>query len=440
LQTDYDAEGFPDASVSWWLEPAGNVARAVFEIREGSQPKVGRIHIEGNLLTRSDVIRREIPIREGDPFRLVDLTESQRRIRELGLFRSVIVRGERSAQEEVGSRDVLVRVEEKLNLDLAIGLGFDNEEGARGSFSIGNRNIRGSNISASLQLRYSGLDRIAQVLGGQKRFLGSGYDFLTTAGFREEERPDFTVERIGGSLQLGRPLGKFNRGRYRYRIQNVKLKDLFIPVEDTGETEGILANVGFGFDRDRRNDPMSPRGGSFTGLDFDVYSKLVGSEVDYTRLFTQYSRFWPFGRRPLVFGTSIRLGSQWPFADTERIPVSEHFLAGGVTTVRGYDRNSLGPRNPITGEPIGGDALMILNQELRAPLVSAMEGILFVDSGNVFDRPSDLDPTDLKWTAGLGLGVSTPVGPLRFYYGWKLNRDPDDPETGRFNFMFGPTF
>ena len=125
-----------------------------------------------------------------------------------------------------------------------------------------------------------------------------------------------------------------------------------------------------------------------------------------------------------------------PVVTTVRdLPASERFFAGGDTTVRGFALDQLGTPETLdsNGFPKGGNAVVVLNAELRVPVWGDLGAATFVDVGNVFARASDLDLTELRPTAGFGLRYRSPIGPLRMDIGFKLdkqalpNGDPERP-------------
>jgi outer membrane protein insertion porin family len=142
--------------------------------------------------------------------------------------------------------------------------------------------------------------------------------------------------------------------------------------------------------------------------------------------------------RVLVFARSTRFGVEEPFGTTaaDNIPLPERFFAGGGTSIRGFALNQAGPRDPVTGFPVGGLAELIFNQELRFPLRlpylgTSVGGTFFYDAGNVFSRlnaitlsSSPSSPSELNFfshTIGFGLRYNTPVGPVRLDLGYLLN-------------------
>ncbi len=117
---------------------------------------------------------------------------------------------------------------------------------------------------------------------------------------------------------------------------------------------------------------------------------------------------------------------------------SERFFAGGGTSIRGFEQDTIGPLNLI-GDPAGGEAVFILNNELRFPLISIFDGVGFVDVGNVYRKISDFNPFDVRSSAGFGLRIRTPYFLLRADYGLKLDRKSDE-SRGAFFFSIGQAF
>jgi outer membrane protein assembly factor BamA len=168
-------------------------------------------------------------------------------------------------------------------------------------------------------------------------------------------------------------------------------------------------------------------------------AETFGADHSFTKVFAQHSAARSFGRRGWIAAGSIRAGAGWSFDESDQLPLSERFFAGGVASVRGWQLDHLGPKDPVTGEPVGGDALLVLNSELRVPITRRTWFIGFVDAGNVFDSPSGFGSRRLELTFGPGIAISTPVGPIRFYYGHKADDPPDEP-SGELHFTFGGTF
>ena len=159
---------------------------------------------------------------------------------------------------------------------------------------------------------------------------------------------------------------------------------------------------------------------------------MLGSDVRFIKWLAQQSAYYPVGRG-IVLAWNGRLGLADGF--DQEIIYSERFFAGGGSSVRGYEQDSLGPRD-FADFSLGGEALLVLNQEVRFPVWRWIRGVAFVDAGNVFTEPTRITLGDLAVGAGLGLRLSTPVGTLRFDFGVPVSQG-GGLGAGRLHFSFG---
>ena len=199
--------------------------------------------------------------------------------------------------------------------------------------------------------------------------------------------------------------------------------------------------------RDTRDDPLDPTRGSLVGVDGEFAFRFIGSEVGFAK--TTFQGFY-YRQLPgdVVLATGARLGLARGFKltfplvvptfvtndegflvqqgdlDVKDLPASERFFAGGDTTVRGFALDRLGddPTIDENGFPTGGNALIVLNSELRVPVTEALQVVGFLDAGNVFDRVSSLRLGRIRGGAGFGVRYRSPVGPIRVDLGFKLDR------------------
>jgi outer membrane protein assembly factor BamA len=181
---------------------------------------------------------------------------------------------------------------------------------------------------------------------------------------------------------------------------------------------------------------------------FSYAPAWLGSTDPFVKYFGQYFYYLPLRtpqRKPftnemlrprLVFATGVRVGLAWG-ADAG-LPLSERFFAGGSTTLRGFAQNGVGPID-ADHTARGGQAMLVLNNELRVPLLGRIDGVLFGDLGNVYPRVSDFSLSDLRESAGVGLRVRTPWFLLRGDYGVVLDRRPGERRS-RFYFSLGQAF
>jgi outer membrane protein insertion porin family len=182
---------------------------------------------------------------------------------------------------------------------------------------------------------------------------------------------------------------------------------------------------------------------------FEYAPGFLGSDYPYFRYYLQYFKYFPLthprpvpygeqAQRPrLVFATGSRIGMQKGFNSTGAV-LTDRFYAGGGTTVRGFRQDELGPKL-ANGQPAGGNAVLVLNEEIRFPLFSVFEGVGFVDIGNVFPRVTDFQFSELRAASGFGLRIRNPFVVLRLDYGFKLGRRPGE-KIGAFFFSIGQAF
>ncbi|MFI5142668.1 MAG: BamA/TamA family outer membrane protein, partial [Thermoanaerobaculales bacterium] len=193
---------------------------------------------------------------------------------------------------------------------------------------------------------------------------------------------------------------------------------------------------------DTRDNPVLAHRGVLASADLSGSGHAVGSDFDYLRWFGQlnlYHEVATLAGAPLTWDQSVRVGLAHAFAGQELIP-DVRFFAGGEYSVRGYPNNSLGPTESLgsTVTPSGGAALLVINEELRVPLVTGLFGLVFFDAGQVWTSTGDFGRGLVK-SLGLGLRAATPIGVLRFDAAHPLDRPPGDKAV-RFTLGFGNVF
>ncbi|HYL85750.1 MAG TPA: POTRA domain-containing protein [Candidatus Angelobacter sp.] len=467
--------------------------RLVYRIQEGPQTRVRRVLIRGYEHTRPGVIAREVHIKVNEPLREGDVVESQRHLYNLGIFNRVTIEPQNPTGTDT-DKDIAVLVEEAKRYTLAYGGGFEVQRLAsttnptsgevqaapRGILEISKLNLTGRADSLSLKLRGSTIEDRALLGYSIPNTFGSP-KYSTQATAYTEKTQDintFTETRYEGSVQLTDQVTSLTTLLYRYTFRKVLISNLnsHIAPEEIPlfQQPTLVSEFGLTWIRDSRDNPADASKGSFNSAEFEVADTSFGSSASFMRLFLQNSTYHPIKRR-FSFARSIRLGVLQPYRDTVSlsfpapttpplptvIPLPERFFAGGGTSLRGFALNQAGPRDSVTGFPVGGQALLILNQEFRFPmrlpfLGTSLGGALFYDGGNVYSRLSRIsfrrmlppptfalqNPTlppsstnlpmcvtncsnELNYfahTAGLGFRYKTPVGPIRIDLGYQLNR------------------
>ncbi len=133
---------------------------------------------------------------------------------------------------------------------------------------------------------------------------------------------------------------------------------------------------------------MEPHKGYYNTIDLGLAEHSFGSERDFLRFLGRNATYYHLGKR-LVLARSTEFGVMQAFHyngdPLDAIPLAERFFGGGSTSNRGFPEDQAGPRDPETGFPIGGTALLFNQTELRFPLIGEnIGGVLFHDMGNIF--------------------------------------------------------
>ncbi|ANM28807.1 hypothetical protein ABI59_03075 [Acidobacteria bacterium Mor1] len=425
LRSALDSRGYPTARARGRVELGEAEARIRFTIRPGQQLRIQEVALRGNDLTKDRIIKGELELEEGDLISRDTLLRNQHRLYRLGIFRSVDVGYEPVDGGEPGQQRVVVDIEEAQPLSLTVGAGFDSEAGLRGNLALSHDNIGGWDRTAGFQASVSDLQRRGQVTFGEPRLFGFDLPTVVSLGQSDTEENDFTVKRRSVGVRIDHRLSPRWNAFGRYAFQRVDLRDVVDPlrVQEEKLEDVVLGDVSYGLLLDSRDDPFLPTQGQYATMEVQLFAEPFGSEQEFLKGFFQNTYTHTFGNGH-TFATAIRVGFARRLGATTRVPLSERFFAGGDSTLRGFDRDTVGPR--IGDVAAGGEGLLLLNQEWRVPLWGRLKGVLFYDAGNVFDRAGDIDPFDLRHVLGLGVRLETPIGPLRLEYGSKLDRVGDE--------------
>jgi outer membrane protein insertion porin family len=476
VMLEYRNRGFESVNVvvKPTLANDGRQADLAFKIIEGPQTIVDHILIVGNTRTDERVIKRELLLQEGKPLGLEDIAESQRRLSALGLFRRFRI--EELAHGGASKKDVLITVEEAAARTFSYGGGAEasrrliaRADGSaeerldvapRGFIDVGFRNLGGRNRSFDVYSRVAlhpattdsestgttGVGFSEYRLVGtyrEPRALGLNADLALTAAVEQGNRSTFDFARKGVTAELARRLAPGVRVSGRYSFSTTRTFNEQLSPADQARIDRIfpqvrLSSFAGAISRDTRDDVLDPSKGAFVSGESSIAARALGGQVGFVKSYVQ--GFW-FHRLPIrkrvIFAGRAAMGladgfprvvaASTPGGEPETIedlPASERFFAGGDTTIRGFALDTVGAPNTISsaGFPKGGNALVLLNAELRLPVWRDLGAAVFMDGGNVFNRASEVDVGALRGSAGFGVRYRSPIGPIRFDVGFKLER------------------
>jgi outer membrane protein insertion porin family len=435
----YAEHGFLDASVTPQVQvnDTAHLALVDFVITEGVSSRVGRIDISGNDRSQPYVIRRELVFSPGDTIRYSELINSQRRLYLSGLFESVFVRPAPPAEGRISDRKILVEVKEKPSSELAFSLGYGTIEKVRGRVELSTFNLAGTARKAGIELEANFIKQGATLSFSEPWTLGTRWktDFSLIGQLRQE--PAYHSEVIGGRVTVGRKLGARTTIATTYRLENTNLSkiDLTAPIE---ELDPRIRSLTLNLSYDSRDNLFDPSVGWYAKWSNEIAGSFLQGSDTFARLILVLKKFHPVDRNTVV-ASALELGWMEAFGESEQIPLSERFYAGGPTSLRGFRYQMVGPLE-ANGEPLGGRFKLVWNLvELRRSIYRMVGGVVFLEVGNVWSEPEAAKLTDLRADLGCGLRVNSPLGILRLDYGANLDRRPGEPE-GRVFFSMGQAF
>jgi outer membrane protein insertion porin family len=464
----------------------------VFEVEKGPLVYFHRIHIRGNSKTRDKVIRRRLLIAEGDLYSQSKLDLSKKRIMQLGFFEKVDINTKRASRDD--RIDVTLELKERPTGTFQVGAGFSSVENFIAQAQVSQNNLFGRGQTLSLQAQVSSIRRLFTLSFFEPNFVDTDFTFAFSVFNRVLYFENFVRSSYGGTLSFGYQLRYDLWTTLTYKVEQVdvqpggfggissgffgatsnlvgtipRIANLF----RSGLTSSLRGNIRY----DTRNDFLFPSRGFYASLGAEVSDSWLGATNVFSR-FDLDMRYYRPVIGPVIFKARVEAGyisSRLP----EGVPIFERYFLGGISTVRGYFLNSLGPRINVPeqrdpnafflsrGFIVGGNLELIGNFELEFPIFErvGIKGVVFVDTGNAFNTEArycsdqgagaasgllrtlpksnpctPFAPQNLRISTGFGFRWFSPIGPLRFEWGIPLDRQAfEDPIV--FEFTIGNFF
>ena len=445
---------FADIKDSTSLNPENGKVELRLDVSEGNLAYVEQVKIQGNTRTRDIVIRREIRLYPGDQFDGAKLRRSKERLKNLGYFEDVSYDIEDTDTPE--HKNLVVQVKEAKTGSLTFGGGYSTIDQVVGFAEVEQKNFDFANWSTftgggqDLSLRAeTGSFRNNTRLSFTEPWI---FDYPISGGFdayrseRKRERDvgyAYDERRLGGDLRFGKELSEYVSTGITYRLEQIRIANLADGVSaDLAKEAGTnnVSSLDFSLTRDTRDSVFNPSKGLYLNGTFDVAGGVLGGDKDFTRLQNRVSYDIPF-KFDSVLDLSLRTGFAKAYNGTDSVPIFERLFAGGAKSIRGYNERKVGPIDPSSQDPIGGESLLVGNVEYTIPVVDFLKLATFFDTGNVWSKARDFGSGNLKSGAGLGFRVKTPIGPINLDYGYPLNNEPGEQKrSGKFYFSVSRGF
>lgn len=419
LINQYDQKGYHDVRVTADVTIVDG-ASIDFKVSEGEKAFISDISTEGTHSIDRRRLRKAIGLERETILTNNKIAKARKRLYELNIFSRIRV----SEEPTNSGRKLIFKLEPREPISLAFRIGYSALDGPLITVTHKNNNFLHSLRRTTILGKISFRERGAEV--NYRDPITCGRWFENGFGLRIEQRKEigYKTRRYGGYfIVTPRPIS------VRYDVERVRIFDA---QTDTFIKEGIewLRTLRLSFSRDKRDDPISPREGSFisnytafSGILPQATSNFISNEFRYKTFYSGMN---------VTCGLRFDVGLAKPFSPAKRVPIHSRFFLGGATTVRGYGERAIGLKDK-NGNPLGGERYGLFSFEIRKLLFWRFAGVIFIDAGTL-ELNIDSGEFSIKSGVGSGIRLYTPLGPLRFDYAANFDG------SGCFHFAIGEAF
>ncbi|MCD6418222.1 outer membrane protein assembly factor BamA [bacterium] len=467
----YSEIGYIHARVEPERKIDGDSVSVILKIDEGPQAHINMINIAGNTRTFEKVIRRELVIYPGDVFKRSLLQISYRNVYYLNYFEDVVPDFSVLPNGDV---DITLNVTEKPVGRFQVGAGYNAVDKIVGNISIGWPNMLGRGWTLDLSYEFGKLKNNFSISFTEPWFLDTptsvGFDLYDNSWTWEGY---YTINRTGGAIRIGRKLLK---PRYfsvfsRYKLELVEYTDIssnYVPSPsydiNSIDWPQLESSIMLTITRDSRNSRVFASSGSNNSISVESSGGPIGGDIEFQKIWLKSDWYFPAHKYLTLVGKCHLIILTDIFGDPESVPFGERLFPGGISfdgQIRGYSDRSVGPiswtepvydstaipdaggRIPLTSPSYsympGGRAALILTAELRVPIMKDQLYIsAFADAGNAWLSPDEINFSELKKSAGLGVRFVVPMmGILGLDFGYGFDKTKPGWEV---HFQIGPEF
>ncbi|KPK64049.1 hypothetical protein AMJ83_04335 [candidate division WOR_3 bacterium SM23_42] len=424
----YDNLGYADVKVESEYRLEDESVRVTHGIEEGKKQYVGKIEIIGLKHTDTSVVMRQINMVRGDIFRYARILESQRKLYKLGIFMAIRTQIKNSTIQEHKDIQFLLREREWMAVDLRAGYG--TRDRLRFGLGFTHYNMLGRAWQGKVEGKLSFIEqRVGLQITFPRAFLlpgKLGFGFF----FKRLQEIGYETQSLGGNI-ITRFEFDASELSAKYEVERVKT---YYGENDSTKSD-LLHGFIVGWLRDKRDDPFYTTRGNYINTNLELKGVILPSDVDYVRPTAQIRLYKNFVG--IVFASAVKTGVVTPFAPTVEVPIYKRFFCGGASSVRGYSERAIGPVDE-NDNPLGGRYLGEVSVELRFPIYKFVGGVVFIDGGNIWQQREEISGR-LRWGIGGGLRLKSFLGSIRLDYGFKIQREADEP-IGALHFAIGEAF
>lgn len=428
-----------------------NIIDINFVVNQTPKIYINKINISGNGRTKDEVLRRELRIREGDPYNLTHINRSKQRLMNLGFFEEVNFETNRISNDKI---DLEITVTERKTGELNFGFGYSTVDRLNGNIGIRENNLFGTGQSlginsristntSSNEISYSRPWLFGREITGGIDIFNNQIDSFQTISYNQDTK--------GASFFVNYPILEYinHRVTYSYRVNDVTNEGSNSLAIEELVGNNTISSIGHSLSLDKRDNNMMPSSGYYITL--SQTRAGMGGNIDYFKNELVAGYYLPIFRDDVVLKLLGKFGHIDGIGMDVRI--NDNFYLGGFN-FRGFEYAGIGPRvqndDGSFGDAIGGKSYYVTTAEIRFPTGLPKEmGIntsLFVDAGTVRvvdddirNRTNIIDTGSIRASYGLSLAWSSPLGPIRLDFS-RISKSEEYDRTESFRFGFGNNF
>ena len=433
LTTLVNDEGYAQALVSPGIEKRKEypVADVTYRFERGTKFRFGKVEISGNTKTLDRVVRRNLDVSDGRTYTATGLKTSKENLTRTSYFKDVKI--STAPSTAAGEMDVKVDVQEGPTGTLSGGLGYSSVDKIFGVVQLSENNLFGRGWRTSLNSQFGARRTTFSIDFRDPYVFDTDFSLLLSAYNTRTKYSDFERKATGGKAGVGYNFSRYTNASLSLRVDSTQI----LPVgtvttrviqDEIDKGRQQTRSTTFALNRNTTDKFIDPSRGGVQSASVEYAGGPLGGDSQFVKYFLNAKAFYPV-TASTVFSWNVLWGHVVPTLGGEEVPIFERFFLGGPYSIRGFRSRDLSPRDPNTGESVGGNKELIGNLEYLFPLVQEIgfKGVVFFDAGNTWEQGKwPWDGRQIRYAYGTGVRWYSPMGPLRFEWGWNLNPGPGE--------------
>lgn len=423
---------WPEVNIHTEIDSLSSKAAVEIELIPNSRTYFSEFIIEGELSVPEKVLLRQTDIKVGDPYSRASVQSAQRSIFNHHMFRFATIT--LPEQEQDSTLTALIRVREHLPRTIEASAGVGREEIVRGQIAWRHRNINGTGHRFGINMRASFIEQRASTDYLIPYIFNSKSSNVSTLFGTHRLEPSFELLQAGLNSSLIYQIARNRTASlsYEYSINEELSRDQGAKLPENVLSYNISSFIISGYYSEGLS--REPRGWVLQPS-IEISSTFGEADFKFQKMNLDVRRYTPISQSTTL-AARVNAGKIF-YTQDETLPSNIRYFTGGTNSVRGWNRQELGPSAPSFDEdgnfdryvPVGGRAAFSFNVELRQQLTSIIPNFgmaFFLDGGQVWESIDSLEERPVQFGAGGGFRYQSPIGPVRIDIGYKLNPTDED--------------